>query len=163
MLYLACNDKKAFFTSTDHRGYKLWSCQNVCDALSYLLDNTYIRFDNKLCRQIIGIPMGKNDAPLVADLFLFCYENGFMTFLSDDNQVDIIKAFNSTSSYLDDLLNIDNSDFEVMVHQIYSPDLQLNKANTRTIHGVPFWIYIYLFLTVLFPPKFMINAMTLIL
>ena len=31
-LYLACNDKKAFFTSTDHRGYKLWSCQNVCDA-----------------------------------------------------------------------------------------------------------------------------------
>ena len=32
-LYLACNDKKAFSTSTDHRGYELWSCQNVCDAL----------------------------------------------------------------------------------------------------------------------------------
>ena len=28
-LYLACNDKKAFFNSTDHRGYTLWSCQNV--------------------------------------------------------------------------------------------------------------------------------------
>ena len=39
-LYLACNDKKAFFTSTDHyRGYHLWSCQNVCDALLFLLDN----------------------------------------------------------------------------------------------------------------------------
>ena len=38
-LYLACKDKKAFFTSTDHRGYKLWSCQTVGDALSYLLDN----------------------------------------------------------------------------------------------------------------------------
>ena len=47
-LYLACNDKKAFFTSTDHRGYTLWSCQNVCEALSYLLDNIYISFDNKL-------------------------------------------------------------------------------------------------------------------
>ena len=35
-LYLACNDRKAFFTPTDHRGYTLWSCQNVCDALSYL-------------------------------------------------------------------------------------------------------------------------------
>ena len=46
-LYLACNDKKAFFTSTDHRGYKLWFCQNVCDALSYLLDNIYIRFGNR--------------------------------------------------------------------------------------------------------------------
>ena len=49
-LYLACNDRKAFFTSTDHRGYTLWSCQNVCDALSYLLDNIYIRFGNKLYR-----------------------------------------------------------------------------------------------------------------
>ena len=46
--YLACNDKKAFFTSTDHRGYKFWSCQNVCNALSYLLENIYSRFGNKL-------------------------------------------------------------------------------------------------------------------
>ena len=39
-LYFACNDKKACFTSADHyRGYHLWSCQNVCDALSFLLDN----------------------------------------------------------------------------------------------------------------------------
>ena len=38
-IYLACNDKKAFFTSTYHyRGYHLWSCQNVCDALSFLLE-----------------------------------------------------------------------------------------------------------------------------
>ena len=42
-LYLACNDKKAFFTSAGHyRGYNLWSCQNACDALSVLLDNIYI-------------------------------------------------------------------------------------------------------------------------
>ena len=70
-LYLACNDKKASFTSSDHKGYKLWSCQNVCDALSYLLDDIYIKFDNKLYRQIVGIPMGTNCAPLVADLFYF--------------------------------------------------------------------------------------------
>ena len=41
-LYLACNDRKAFFTSSDQSRYTLWSCQNVCDALSYLLDNIYI-------------------------------------------------------------------------------------------------------------------------
>ena len=52
-LYLACNDKKTFYTYTDHGGYKLWSCPNVCDALSYLkVDNIYIRFGNKLYRQI---------------------------------------------------------------------------------------------------------------
>ena len=71
-----------FFTSTEHRGYKLTF---VSDALSYLLDNIYIRFGNKLYRQIVGIPMGTNCAPLVAVLCLFCYERDFMTSLSDDN------------------------------------------------------------------------------
>ena len=74
--------------------------------------------------------MGTNCAPLVADVFLFCYERDFMLFLSDNNQTDIIKAFNSTSRYLDDLLNIDNHYFEQMVGQIYPTELQLNKANS---------------------------------
>ena len=95
----------------------LWSCQNVCDALSFLLDNIYIRFGTKLYRQIVGIPMGTNCAPLVADLFLFCYERDFMKDLSSDNQADVIKEFYSTSRYLDDLLNIDNPYFEGMINQ----------------------------------------------
>ena len=95
-----------------------------------LLDNIYIRFGTKLYRQIVGIPMGTNCAPLVADLFLFCFERDFMEDLSSDNQADVIKAFNSTSRYLDDLLNIDNPYFEGMVNQIYPSELQLNKANT---------------------------------
>ena len=118
-LNLAGNDKNAFFTSKDHyRGYHLWSCQNVCDALSFLLDNIYIRFGTKLYGQIVGSPMGTNCAPLVADLFLFCYERDFMKYLSSDNQAYIIKAFNSTSRYLEDLFNIDNPYFEGMVNRI---------------------------------------------
>ena len=69
-------------------------------------------------------------APLVADLFLFCYERDFMLSLSDDNQTDIIEPFNSTSRYLDDLLNIDNPYFEQMLGQIYPTELQLNNANS---------------------------------
>ena len=94
------------------------------------LDNIFIRFGSKLYRQIVGITMGTNCAPLVADLFLFCYERDFMLSLSDNNQADIIEAFNSTSRYLDDLLNIDNPYFEQMVGQIYPTELQLNKANS---------------------------------
>ena len=127
--FLAYNDKKAF-TSIDHIGYKLWSRQNVCDALSHLLDDIYIKFGNKLYRQIVAIPMGAHCAPLVADLILFCYERDFMTSLSDENQADIIESFNFTSRYLYDLLNIDNPYFEGMVNQIYTPELRLNKANT---------------------------------
>ena len=60
-----------------------------CEALIYLLDNIYIRFGTKLYRQIVGIPMGTNCAPLVADLFLFCYERDFMTSFSDVKQADL--------------------------------------------------------------------------
>ena len=73
--------------------------------------------------------MGTNCAPLVADLFLYCYERDFMDSLNQDNQADVIDTFNSTSRYLDDHLNIDNPYFEGMVNQLYSPELQLNKAN----------------------------------
>ena len=111
--YIACNERQAFFTSEDTKRYKLWSCQNVCEALIYLLDNIYIRFGTKLYRQIVGIPMGTNCAPLVADLFLFCYERDFMTSLSDVKQAEISEAFKCTSRYLDDLLNIDNPYFKV--------------------------------------------------
>ena len=77
-------------------------------------DNIYIRFGTKLYRQIIGIPMGTNGAPRVADLFLY-YERGDS--LNHDNQAGVIEAFNSTSRYLDDLLNTGNPYFEGMVNQ----------------------------------------------
>ena len=86
--------------------------------------------------------MGTNCAPLVADLFLFCYERDFMTSLSDVKQAEIIEAFKSTSRYLDDLLNIDNPYFEGMVNRIYPPELQLNKANTSDTEAA--FLYLHL-------------------
>ena len=73
--------------------------------------------------------MGTNRAPLVADLFLYCYERDFMDSLYHENQADVIEAFNSTSRYRDELLNIDNPHFEGTVSQIYPSELHLNKAN----------------------------------
>ena len=80
--------------------------QNVCDALTFLLDKIFIRFATKLYRQVVGISMGTNCVPLVADLFLFCYERDFMKSLSDDKQADVIDALNTTSRYFYEILNI---------------------------------------------------------
>ena len=74
--------------------------------------------------------MGTNCAPLVANLFLFYYERDFMMSLSGDKQAGVIDAYNTTSRYLDDILNIDNVYFDNMVSQIYPSELQLNKGNT---------------------------------
>ena len=46
----------------------------------------------------------------------------------DNNQTNVIEAFNSTSIYLDDLLNIDNPYFQQIVGHIYPNEFQLNKA-----------------------------------
>ena len=50
--------------------------------------------------------------------------------LSDNNQADVVEAFNSISRYLDDLLITDNHYFEQMVGQTYPSELLLNKANS---------------------------------
>ena len=122
---MACNEECVFFTSDVYNNHTLWSCQKVCDALVYRLDN--IRFGNKFCRQTIGNPMETNCTPLVADFF---YERDFTKSLSRENQADIIEAFNSTSRYLVDLLNIDNIYFDQMVDRVYPTELQLNGANS---------------------------------
>ena len=97
---------------------RLW-CPCLSFGYFFLLD-----LEPKLYRQTIGIPMGTNCAPLVADLFLFCYERDFMKSLSRENQAHIIEAFNSTSRYLDNIY------FDQMVDRIYPTELQLNRANS---------------------------------
>ena len=106
------------------------------------LDNIFIRFGTKLYRQEVEIPMGTNCAPLVARLFWFCYEREFMMSLSYDEQADIIDAFNTTSRYLDDILNINNVYFDNMVSQFYPSELQLNKANTSDTEAAFFDLHL---------------------
>ena len=73
-----------------------------------------------------------------------------MKSLTRENQADIIEAFNSTSKYLGDLLNIDNIYFDQLVDGIYLTELQLNRANSSDTEA-PLWIWIYVYLMVQFP------------
>ena len=86
-----------------------------------------------------------------------------LTFILDDNQSEVIQAFNSISRYLDDLLNIDNTFFDSMVNHIYPSELQLNKANVSDTEA-SFLDLHYLYRMVLLRLNFFIlNGMTLIL
>ena len=74
--------------------------------------------------------MDTNCAPLVADLLLFCYERDFMMSLSDDKQADVIDSFNTTSRYLDDILNINNVFLTIWLVKY---TLQSSKLNKRIL------------------------------
>ena len=84
-------------------------------------------------------------------------QRDFMMSLSDDKQANVIVAFNTTSRYLDNILNINNVYFDYMVSQIYHLQLQRNKANTSDTEAA----FLDLHLSVS-NDKFMINVMTLI-
>jgi hypothetical protein len=46
--------------------------------LEFLIDNIFVSFGGILFQQVVGIPMGTNCAPLLADLFLYSYESEFL-------------------------------------------------------------------------------------
>ena len=114
----------------------MYGLVSKCVKLSpFLLDNIDIRFDSKLYRQIVGIPMGTNCALPVADRSIFVlFERDFMLSFPEDNQSYVIKAFNSKSRCLDDLI-IDNNFFDSMVDRIYPSELQLNRASLEDIEA----------------------------
>ena len=74
--------------------------------------------------------MGTNCAPLIADLFLYCYERDFMSNLQKSKRFDLIDKISDTSRYLDDIFTIDNPAFAEHIPDMYPREFQLNKANT---------------------------------
>ena len=94
------------------------------------MENICVQIEGMVNQQIVVIPMGTNWAPLIPELFLFCYQRDFMLNLHKSKRYDLIDIFNDTSRYLDDIFTIDNPEFEKHIPDIYPRELQLNKANT---------------------------------
>ena len=92
----------AFFTSDVYNNHNLWSCQKVCDALVYLLDNILLDFELNLIGKLL-IFRWELIVLLLLKICFFFVMRDFMMYLSRENLADIIEAFNSTSRYLDDL------------------------------------------------------------
>ena len=69
---------KSYFTSDPSNGDNKYTANDICKMTEYLVDNIFVRFGGQLFRQMVGIPMGTNCARLLADLFLYSYENEFL-------------------------------------------------------------------------------------
>ena len=88
-----------------------------------------MQFDGIVNQQVVGIPIGTNRAPPIADLFLYCDERDLLSNLKKSKRFDLIGKFNYTSRYLD-IFTIDNLEFAEHIPDIYPREFQLNKANT---------------------------------
>ena len=66
---------KSYFTSDPLNGDNKYTANDICKMIKFLVDNIYVRFCGQLFQQMVGIPIGTNCAPLLANLFLYSYEN----------------------------------------------------------------------------------------
>jgi hypothetical protein len=73
----------------------------------------FVSFGGILFQQVVGIPMGTNCAPLLADLFLYSYQSEFLQKLVKDKKIHEARAFNFTYKYIDDVLSINQQCFPV--------------------------------------------------
>ena len=77
---------KSYFTSDPLNGDNKYTANDICKMIEFLADDIYVRFGGQLFRQMVGIPMGTNCAPLLADLFFYSYENGFSDKLIEEGK-----------------------------------------------------------------------------
>ena len=107
--------------------------------LEFLVDNIFMVFAGKVFQQIIGIPMGTNCAPLLTDIFLYSYEAEFIQSLLSTGRKRLASQFNFTYRYIDDVLSINNPDFDYL-GQIIPLNLR-SKTRRRATLLLPTWIY----------------------
>ena len=97
--------------------------------IEFLIDNIFVQFGGCLFRQMIGIPMGINCAPLLADLFLYSYENEFLDNIIRNGHKRLARSFNLSYRYIDDLIVFNNKKFLDYLKEIHPSQLTVEKAN----------------------------------
>ena len=134
--YLSINKYGVAYWSQSRSGIRNMDMNELINMLEYLVDNIFIQVGNKTFRQCIGIPMGTDCAPLLANLFLFYYEYSFMRGLIKTN-INLAKSFSTTVRYIDDLLTLNNTKFQEEITNIYPSELILKKT-TESIHQLSY-------------------------
>ena len=99
--------------------------------LEFLVDSIFVVFGGKVFQQIVGIPMGTNCAPLLGDISLYSNEADFRQSLLSTGKKKLASRFNFTYRYIDDVLSINNPDFENYLGQMYPAELDI-KTTTES-------------------------------
>ena len=105
---------------------------DIVNMLEFLLDNIFVMFGGQIFQQTIGIPMGTDCVPLLADLFLYSYEAEFIQGLLKSGKKKLAQSFNLTYRYIDDVLSLNNSKFSDYLYFIYPSELEITDTTVST-------------------------------
>ena len=123
---------KSYFTSDPLNGDNKYTANDICKMIEFLVDIIYVRFGGQLFQQKVGIPMGTNCAPLLADLFLYSYENEFLDKLIKEGKRKLARKFNLSYHNIDDLISFKNTRFKEFISDIYPKKLTISGTTEST-------------------------------
>ena len=126
--YLVLGREGPYFVKEHSDSKNKYTEEDIIKMLEFLVDNIFVVFAGKVFQQIVGIPIGTNCAPLLADIFLYSYEAEFIQSLLSAVKKRLASQFNFTYRYIDDVLSINNPDFENYLAQMYPPELEIKDT-----------------------------------
>ena len=136
MEYIKVNKKSATWAKSKPKNTKVLylSCTDIYEMLGYLLDNIYVKYRGNIFRQIIGVPMGTDCAPDLANLFLFVFEYKYVMNLISTGDSDM-RLLRFVYRYIDDLLILnDNGNFANIYTDIYPDMMELKSTGSSAQH-----------------------------
>ena len=127
-----CIGKNSARWST-RRGKVSWTQNELTNHVKWLINNIYVTCGDSLFRQKIGIPMGTDCAPFLANLYLYSFEYQWLLKKCEKKEFDILRKFKFCFRYIDDLLCINNDGtMESVMKDIYPKELALTSDDATT-------------------------------
>ena len=135
--YISISKRRATLTERKNKSGTNFSCQEFIKCINHLIDNCFIKYDNQIFQQTVGIPMGSNCASHLANIFLFIYESALVNKVFEESNIDNIHQLGTAFRYQDDLIifqqyynaayNIVNSYPQEMI--IKNTNVNINTVN----------------------------------
>ena len=130
--YICCSEKSktAYFSKSRSKTNISFTAEELINYVRIIVDNSFILFHDKIYRQVIGIPMGTNCAPFLANIFLHTYEYDYLNELVARGDVETAKLISQTFRYQDDCIAFnDSGKFGEHFCHIYPPEMHLENTN----------------------------------
>ena len=122
--------KRAFFSISGHKNLCCFTKSGLMSAITYLIDNSFIKFNGSVYRQVIGIPMGTNSAPYMANIYLAHYEYKYIKKLERSNKSKELRLLKNIFRFQDNLLVLnDDGYFNTIFKDVYPVEMVLKKTN----------------------------------
>ena len=130
--YLVLGHEETYFVKEHSDSKNKYSEDDIVKMIEFLVDNIFVVVAGTVFRRTVGIPMGTNCAPLLADIFQYSYEADFIQSLLSTGKKHLASRFNLTYRYIDDVLSINSPQIEHYLGQMYPAKLEIKDTTEST-------------------------------